>query len=330
MTKRITYIFVLITIVISSCTKDQSELMTPNFNFPRTIVFEDSLSAYNVFQGAPNDLIPSNDFELLELSSVLFTDYAHKQRLVKLPAGTQMTRMNDNSIVFPNGTILTKTFFYYIDERDTSLGKNIIETRLLIKESDIWNVATYRWNDDQSAATLELNGFNKQVTWVNSSGNNKSTLYKIPTENQCMTCHQSNSTMTPLGPTILNLNRTIEINGMNVNQLSHMQAIGILNNFPLSQAPQMVDYKDISKSLDDRSRSYLAVNCAHCHNPSAWDIPAGKGFDFRFQTSIEGTGISEGKDRIRRSMLNQEMPFIGTTMLDDEGAALIFEYLESL
>lgn len=333
MEKRIIYIIGLILITISACKKDDfgdPEVVIPYFNFPKTVVFADSLSAYNIFQGTPGDLIPSADFELLELSSSLFTDYAHKQRLVKLPTGTQLTRLNDNSIDFPNGTILTKTFFYYIDERDTSLGKNIIETRLLIKESDKWNAATYRWNDAQTSATLELNGFDKQVTWINSIGSNRSTLYKIPTENQCMTCHQSNSSMTPLGPTILNLNRTVKRNGTNINQLSHMQAIGILNNFSVAQAPHMVDYKDLSEPTPDRARAYLAMNCAHCHNPSAWNIPADKDFDLRFQTSLQGSGIQAGKDRISRNMTNQEMPFIGTTMLDEEGVALILEYLESL
>lgn len=305
-------------------------VVIPDFNFPKTIVFADSLSAYNVFQGIPSELVPSADFELLELSSSLFTDYSHKRRLVKLPNGAQLTRLDDNSIAFPDGTILTKNFFYYTDERDPSLGKNIIETRLLIKESDKWNAATCRWNETQTAATLELNGFDKQVTWINSIGSNRSTLYKIPTENQCMTCHQSNSTMTPLGPTILNLNRTVERNGANVNQLSHMQVIGILNNFSVGQAPHMFDYNNLNESLEERGRSYLAMNCAYCHNPSAWDIPAGKDFDFRFETSLQGSGIPAGKDRISRNMVNQEMPFIGTTILDEEGVALILEYIESL
>ena len=42
---------------------------------------------------------------------------------VKVPAGTQMTKSSDETIDFPNGTILTKTFYYYNDERDTTLGK---------------------------------------------------------------------------------------------------------------------------------------------------------------------------------------------------------------
>lgn len=92
----------------------------------------------------------------------------------------------------------------------------------------------------------------------------------------------------------------------------------------------MVDYTDVNASLSDRGRAYLAMNCAHCHNPEAWDIPAERDFDFRHATSFEQTGIQFEKDKISRNITNGEMPFIGTTMLDEEGVALLVEYIESL
>ena len=318
--------------MIASCRKndDNYEVQIPDFNFPQTISFESSLSAYNIFEGTPSNLIPSKDFELLELSSALFTDYAHKQRLVKIPEGTSISKLSNGSLDFPDGTILTKTFFYFNDERDTSLGKRIIETRLEIKESGTWNIATYLWNESQTDATLKLNGQDTPVSWINSQGNNRSTLYHVPTQNECMTCHQSNSTMSPIGPTLLNLNKTVNRNGTELNQLTHLQSLGLLEQFSVTDIPQMVDYKDLNASLSARGRAYLAINCAHCHNPSAWNIPAEKNFDFRFETSIQRSGIQSGKDRIKRNMVNGEMPLIGTTVLDEEGLALILEYIQNL
>ena len=67
-----------------ACQDDEGfgiDVEIPNFNFPKTVVFKDSLSMYSIFEGSPSDLIPAEDFQLLELSSILFTDYAHKQRL---------------------------------------------------------------------------------------------------------------------------------------------------------------------------------------------------------------------------------------------------------
>lgn len=322
----------LLSIAIMACDDDRFDFKVeiPDFNFPQTVVFEDSLSAYNIYKGNPSDLIPSDDFQLLELSSILFTDYAHKQRLVSVPAGTQMKRLNDGSIDFPDGTVLTKTFFYYNDERDTTLGKRIIETRLLIKENDTWNVATYLWNQLQTDAILALNGFDTDVSWINKNGNRLSTIYHVPDENECIACHQSNSAMIPLGTSSRNLNRIVNRNGLDVNQINYLESVGILNDFPISQVPQIVDYHDLSASLSERSRAYLDMNCAHCHSPNAWEAPTERRFDFRYETPFDQTGMRFEKDKIIEALLDQEMPFIGTTILDREGTDLVVEYMESL
>ena len=114
MTKNAILIAGVILIVVISCNKEEfnRDIEIPDFNFPKTVVFEDSLSSYEIFEGTPSNLTPTEDFELLELSSVLFTDYSHKQRLLKIPSGTQMIKSSDETIDFPNGTILTKTFFF--------------------------------------------------------------------------------------------------------------------------------------------------------------------------------------------------------------------------
>jgi len=306
------------------------QVQIPDFNYPETIVFEDSLSEYNVFQGTPESLTPSSEYEFLELSSPLFSDYAHKQRLVKIPTGTQMSNNSDGTVNFPDGTILTKTFYYYNDERDTSLGKDIIETRLLIKQSNIWNAATYIWNTTQTEAFLEKNGSSKSVSWIDIDGISHSTAFKIPSQNECIACHQSSSKLIPIGPTLLNLNRMVDRHGINQNQLTYLQAEGLMNTFDVTTAPHMVNYNDQSESLEDRGRSYLHINCAHCHNPNGWNIPAQRDFDFRYGTSLTNSGIPYGKDKITDAVSNGEMPFIGTTVLDQDGIDLINDYIESL
>lgn len=319
-------------VVIISCSREDfnRDIEIPDFNFPKTVTFQDSLSFYEIFTGTVSNLSPSEGFELLELSAVLFTDYSHKQRLVKIPTETQMTKASGDAIDFPNGTILTKTFFYYHDERDTTLGKRVIETRLEIKENDVWNVATYIWNQNQTDAILELDGLDTPVSWIDENGLGRSTLYHIPSENECMTCHQANSKMTPLGPTLLNLNRNVERNGNSLNQITHLQNAGLLSNFSVNQIGKMVNYKDLDSSLEERGRSYLAMNCAHCHNPNSWERSAEREFDFRYPTSFNDAGILFEEEKIQRAVEDGEMPLIGTTMLDEEGIDLIVEYLDSL
>ena len=249
---------------------------------------------------------------------------------MKIPEGAQMTQSSDGTIDFPNGTILTKTFYYYHDERDTTKGKKVIETRLEIKENDVWNVATYIWNQNQTDAALKLDGFDTPINWIDKNGIRRSTLYHIPNENECMTCHQSNSNTIPLGPTLINLNRNVERMGNNLNQLTHLQNVGILNNFAVNQVRQMVNYEDFNASLEERGRAYLTMNCAHCHNPNSWERASEREFDFRYQTPIDEMGILHEQEKIKRALQDREMPLIGTTMLDEEGVRLIIEYLDSL
>lgn len=324
---------VLLLFLLCSCERDDfrnDRVEIPKFNVPSTITFEDQLSAYTIFDGIPADLNPAKGFQNLSINAKLFTDYAYKQRLIKVPEGTQLNRLSNNILDFPNGTILTKTFYYFKDERNPNLGKEIIETRLLIKQADQWNAATYRWNDSQTDAFLEQNGFEKQISWTNKNGKFRSTSYKIPTSNQCIACHISNKSVTPLGATLKNINTSIRQNNKTINQLAHFQNIGILNNFPIQEAPFMVDYNDKEASLSERGRAYLAINCAHCHNPNAWDIPAEQGFDFRYETPLHQTGIFLEEEEIIRNVTNQRMPFIGTTMLDQEGVSLLVSYIQSL
>ena len=334
MTKYLSFLAVLLLFIIVACNsnnfRDDEYVEIPDFNFPKSTKFKENLSEYKIFKGTPTDLLPSKDFHLLELNSKLFTDYAHKQRLVKLPSGTKIEKLDDNTVEFPNGTILTKTFFYYNDERDKSLGKQIIETRLEIKENDIWNVATYIWNKQQTDATLETNGLETEISWISENGTKRNTNYQVPSENQCMTCHQSNYKMTPLGPTLRNLNRIVYRDSSNLNQIEHLQSVGILSEFDVSQIDNIVDYKNLEASLTERSRAYLDMNCAHCHNPKGWDESAQRQFDFRYETPLEQTGILRKKEKVVNTMTRGKMPFIGTTMLDEEGIELLKAFTESL
>lgn len=321
-------------LLLQSCNNDDGfggiDVTIPDFDFPTSITFEQNLSAYNLFQGTANNLQPSDDFHLLELSSILYTDYAKKQRLVKVPEGQQMTRNSNGTIDFPDGTILAKTFYYYNDERDTTLGKRIIETRLLIKEANVWNIATYLWNEEQTDANLLLEGLDTPINWITANGISRSTTYHVPDENECIVCHQSNNIMIPLGTTLRNLNRNVERSSLSTNQITHLQTLGVLNNFNVDIVPQIVDYNDTSNLLADRARAYMDLNCSHCHNPNAWEESADADFDFRYETSLNQTGILFETDEIEELVIDGQMPFIGTTLLDEDGVNLIIQYLNSL
>lgn len=334
MKNNITLILLLFSVLAYQSCQDDNMIVVniPEFDYPQTETFEENLSAYNIFEGTPSDLTPMADFHLLELKSVLFTDFAHKQRLIKVPDGTSLGQIDDDSFDFPDGSILVKTFYYYNDERDQSLGKNMVETRLMIKNSGTWNVATYVWNDDQTDATLELAGDEIPLSWVDANGATISTNYLVPDKNECITCHQANETTIPLGTTPRNLNRDVDRDGVSLNELLHLQSVNVISDFDVSQVATMVDYKDTSQALEDRARAYLHMNCAHCHNPNGWEESMEEDLDFRYSTDLNGTGLSvrRNRNRVTDVISDGEMPYIGTTLLDEDGIDLVIEYIQSL
>lgn len=300
-----------------------------DFEIPRTENFRASLSEYGLYQEPLASLQPTDRAIPYELSSALFTDYAFKQRLVMVPDGSSITRVDAKTLSFPEGTILVKTFYYPVDMRDTDSALQVIETRLLIKTAGVWNVATYLWNTEQTDATLLLEGTTTQMSWIDETGQTVSTEYAVPHEGECVTCHQSDGGSAFIGPTVRNLNRSVTRNGTAVNQLSYFGTEGIIDDADASSAPTIPNYEE-DLPLDTRARAYLDSNCAHCHNPAGWDEAAEQNLDFRYETPLDDTGLVRRGDEVVRQLEEGDMPYLGTTLLHDEGLRLVADYVDSL
>ncbi|WP_246288514.1 hypothetical protein [Winogradskyella costae] len=292
--------------------------------------FKPTLSEMNLFVNDLKDLqITPLAFEY-DLNTTLFTDYAHKQRIIALPEGTSMEFDGDGLPLFPNNTVIAKTFFYNLDERDLSLGRHIIETRVLIKLNDQWETGDYKWNDTQTDAVLDLAGSSLPVTWIDVEGNTNSTTYKIPSNTDCFTCHANNDNIIPIGPKLRSMN--FEINGENQLEkfISNSQLTGVTNSASITSLP---NWEDEDFRLEARARAYMDINCAHCH------IPGGSCADettlnLAFETPLNESQITEQSFAIsyRISFIQDglSMPFIGTSVLHTEGIELIQSYLDTL
>lgn len=309
-------------IVTSSCGPDIDPI-------PNRIEFSEKLSDYDLFTDMRN-LEPASDVTIYELSSPLFTDYASKQRLIKLPKGTAMTAPDGKLPEFPEGTILAKTFYY--DRPDAPQGKHIIETRLLIKDEGNWNAATYRWNELKQEAHLLKDGARVNASYKSSNGVEKTVGYLIPTEAECSSCHRTNSRIVPLGPELRNLNIGVSKRGRIVNQINYFIDIGILNPVDNQALGVLPNWADNRFTIDERARAYMHVNCSHCHNSGGWadDFTS---LDLTYDTPFDETRIGSRKKRIaERIMLTGDgkMPRLGTTVLHTEGIQLIRDYIEGL
>lgn len=319
-------------LAMAGCGEDRSdpEPYDLDFDIPRSEAFPDSLLAYGLYEEPLSSLRPAAGVIPYELSSELFTDYAFKQRLMMIPEGNSITTTDNTTFEFPEGTILAKTFYYPSDMRDTAGPRRVIETRLLIRTEGRWNVATYLWNADQTDATLLLTGTTTESSWVDETGRSRTTDYVVPHEGECVTCHQSGGSSVFIGPTLRNLNRNVTRSGDEVNQLEYLVAEGVLDSADWTSAPSVPDYEDSDLSLDSRARAYLDINCAHCHNPGGWDEASRPDLDLRFETPLNQTGLERKARDLERQLETGQMPYLGTTLLHDEGIRLVLDYLETL
>jgi len=294
--------------------------------------FLPKLSQLNLFKDDMADFQYNDNVYEYNLSTPLFTDYAYKLRLITVPDGKQFTYTDGGLLEYPNNTIMAKTFYYLNDERDSSLGKKIIETRVLIKKGGEWIARNYFWNEDQKDAVLDDDAHDIQVNWIDDLGVSKSIDYKVPSNTMCMQCHKLNEKIVPIGPKARAMN--FDYNGENI--LQFFKDNNILVDAPeVTQIPVLPDWSDTSLPLENRARAYLDVNCAHCHQKGgSYNRDFGDKFYFNFETPFTESNIylerTQISDRIGTPIPGYFMPLIGTSVKHDEGIELLNAYIDSL
>lgn len=310
----------------------------------------DTLSEYNFFEGEMRLQEPVYGVLPYAPISALFSDYAKKKRFIWMPEGAKANYVNDYSILdMPEGTILIKTFYY--DNVQPANNTRIIETRLMIKNAAGWTFAEYVWNDAQTEAYLDMDGSFTEITWL-QEGEIKTTNYAIPAESACFTCHKSEVNSIPIGLKPQNLNGDYAYPEGTQNQLRKLVQFGYLNDNVPTSIETMVDYNDPSQPINLRARSYVDINCAHCHSddrhcdyrPMRFAFnesgdPINMGVCVDPQTPLPPyTKIVEPNSpddsvlffRISTTAEEYRMPLLGRTINHEEGIELIQEWINSL
>lgn len=361
-------------LIVMGCSKDDEVPYQPIVEEPEVPIVDltqvpyQKLSDYNFFAGPLKNQIPVDDVLPFEPASGLFTDYAKKKRFVWMPKNTKGSFQGDGNLLeLPAGAVLIKNFYYEnVQDFASSDGTRIIETRIMIRKADGWIFAEYVWNDDQTEAYLDMNGSFTPVTFTDDNNTTRTVNYRIPSEAQCIVCHKHTSNATgenvsinvPIGIEPQNLNFNYNYGTATKNQLMAWIEAGFLESgFTLPNAENTaVYYGDTSKSISQRARAYMDINCAHCHSE-------GKHCDYRplrlsltetknnnsnmgvcvttadmqdFEPAL-GTLVTPGN--INRSMLYHRlntadeayrMPLHGRSVIHDEGIALIEQWINSL
>ncbi|SDR72456.1 conserved hypothetical protein, HNE_0200 family [Formosa sp. Hel1_31_208] len=309
-----------------------------------------TLSEYNFFEGELKQLDPVFGVLPYDLNSPLFSDYAHKKRFVWMPEGTKANYNSDfTPLDFPLGSVLIKNFYY--DNVQPTNTTRIIETRLMYMTEDGWEFAKYVWNNEQTEATFSNEGSFTNVEWI-EDGQTNTVNYRIPSRNECFTCHNKFGTPVPIGPKPQNLNRDLTYPEGNTNQLQKWINVGYLQDNLPSSIESTVKWDDETQDLELRVRSYLDINCAHCHSEESYceyrpmrfgfnenGDDTNKGVCVEPDTQIAGTSFIVTPGNIDTSVLRfrinsieeqNRMPIIGRTLKHEEGVRLIEEWINSL
>ena len=244
-----------------------------------------NLSDYGLFEGNGASQTPVAGVIPYDVIATLFADHSWKKRFLMVAPGGRIQYEPSEPWDFPVGSIVIKTFYYPEDVRDPAAGETLLETRLLIRESDGWKPHTYVWNEAQTEATLKIAGARIPVAWIDTSGTMQSLEYRVPNTNQCLGCHGEPGVTHLLGPRTRQLNRDYDHGAGPVNQIDHLAALGLLDTTPppIGDRETLVDPLG-SAALDARARAYLDVNCAHCHNPDQ-SLATSSGLHLGFETT---------------------------------------------
>jgi uncharacterized repeat protein (TIGR03806 family) len=289
-----------------------------------------------------------------EVNAALWTDGAVKRRWIAVPTNAQIAFASTGLWTFPPGTVLVKHFELGVNETNPAIRWRV-ETRLLIMSSNNTAFgATYRWRTNQIEADLLAAGLSENIVIQTAVGTRKQ-RWSYPSREDCLMCHNYRAGFV-LGPRTAQLNRdaAYDVTGITDNQLRAWSHIGLFANPPAEEAmaalPKMSGLGDESASLEARARSYLDVNCAHCHQPGG---PAHAFFDARHVTPLEQQGMINGRvaqdlnvlgarllapgdaDRstvlLRQTIVDSlKMPPLGRNTVDTGAAQLMREWIDSL
>jgi uncharacterized repeat protein (TIGR03806 family) len=336
-----------------------------------------NLSAWGVVRVDADRLALGAGFLPYDLNTPLFSDYAHKLRAIWLPPGTQAKYDPVGVFDLPVGTIISKTFFYpkaaniegavlrtednlhdFSGEGLDLRHVRLIETRLLIRQATGWDALAYVWDDAQKDAHLEIAGDIKRLRLVSADGAEHSVNYVVPTRNECANCHatdHASGKLQPIGPAARHLNKTYEhyADGP-APQLQRWIELGYLDRV-VDHAPANALWRaGADDDLEHRARSYLDINCGHCHNPHGAADTSGL-FLYGAETSARRLGVCKppiaagrGTGGRHVSVMPGEpdasilifrvgdtdpgimMPELGRTTVHEEGLALLRRWVESL
>jgi len=350
----------------------ENPVRTQEHPFPRR------LSETGIFESVA-DARPAPGVVPYVINAPGWSDGATSQYFVGVP-GTGTVRFYSNArqipgsmftrrIEFPTDGVVVKTLSIPIDRGDPPSQRRV-ETQVLHFDGRDWRGYTYEWNDDQTDAVLvEAEGKTRLVKTADRSAPDgyRQQAWRYPSRMECLRCHNPWSDYT-LGFTISQLNQKRGFGDVVDNQIRTFRHIGLIDDSgkpaggegtaaksspPKSpeELPHFPNPYDPAADVNQRARTYLHVNCAHCHRNGGggsayvhllYDLPLKETRALGLRPAQGTFGIHDAKIispgdpfgsvlYFRMAKLGPgHMPYIGTAVVDQQGLDLIHDWIRQL
>jgi putative heme-binding domain-containing protein len=244
-----------------------------NRQFPRTLGETGLFASVAKLEPAPG-VLP------YQINAPFWNDGTDGDRLMALPGRGRIGFDREGLWKFPEGSVLARTVTIDLGES----RPRRLETQILHFEDGSWRPYSYRWNDEQTEATLspsEGETVTFSVSDAKETGGPRVVSHRIVPRSECLLCHNpwvgegllfGRQSATPLTANTLQLNVQRVHKSESFDQIRAFERLGLFDG-PLPESPETLprlsDPHDESIDLGDRARSYLQVNCAHCHRANA-------------------------------------------------------------
>ncbi|MCC9644977.1 PQQ-dependent sugar dehydrogenase [Rhodopirellula sp. JC740] len=317
--------------------------LEPNPNQAESATFPQKLSETGLFADTAK-LIPNAGVTEYAPAATMYRDSIFTVRHMAIPGTDSIHPMRKKYV---EGTVFANTLLREVlDEA----GKPVIvrlETQVLSFDGLNWNSTTFRWNQQQTDATL--------VPSVGATANYRVSdpfwgvrewEHRFHARDVCTSCHNvANPGAASLVPENLRAD-------MGAGSWKELADAGWVVDAKAKGGHEMVDPYDEDQPLEQRARSYLHANCAHCHRPAGGaasrmdlrhirpldqtetvNINAAQGdFGLGKDAKVIDPGRPENSVLVYRAATSGpgKMPRLGCTTADLRGARLLWDWIKEM
>ncbi|MBI4325934.1 MAG: PQQ-dependent sugar dehydrogenase [Chloroflexi bacterium] len=237
-------------------------------------------------------LTPNAGLVPYDVNVPVWSDHAQTRRWFSVPdPNLTIGFSRDGNWAFPSGTVWIQHFEM---ELTTGVPESVrrLETRFLIRNKEGLYGLTYRWADSLTNATLVPEEGRDETLVVQQNGRTRTQVWHYPSRSECLACHSSTAGWA-LGFNTAQLNRDLGYAETMANQIDALNRAGYFATPAtfLHSLRALAPIDDTTQSAEYRIRSYLAANCASCHQPGGSAVGL---FDARITTRTSAANIING------------------------------------